>query len=268
MHNTQDNFTPRTRSQVFKGHSWGYWRCVTASGSMVWFCTFGLFIAYFGILLHILHIWYIFAYIANVGCFLHVLHIWYIYCIFCICLYVIEYIAYLVCFCILYIPSMFLHILQIENMHVWFCKVLFPFSFVSQNNLARKQHDCAFVSVLEEYKGRRRPGSIYLHIFYLHAYFTYSAYFFQNGLIGWTLPWSLSARASTICSAYHVHLVQAPIGSSGGQWHHPLQHEGRGCRLWWWVLWLKAWGGGWEPVVVRKLLGNVLVVQDVGLQKQ
>jgi len=69
-------------------------------------------------------------------------------------------------------------------MHVWFCKVLFPFSFVSQNNLARKQHDCAFVSVLEEYKGRRRPGSIYLHILYLHAYFTYSAYFFQNGLIG------------------------------------------------------------------------------------
>jgi hypothetical protein len=102
---------------------------------------------------------------------------------------------------------------------------------------------------------------------YLHAYFTYSAYFFQNGLIGWTLPWSLSTRASTICSAYHVHLVQAPIGSSGGHWPHPLQHEGRGCRLWWWVLWLKAWGGGWEPVVVCKLLGNVLVVQDVGLQK-
>ena len=72
--------------------------------------------------------------------------------------------------------------LRIDN--VWFCKVLFLFSFVSQNDLARKRHDCAFVSVLEEYKGRRRPGSIYLHIFYLYAYFTYSAYFFQNGLIG------------------------------------------------------------------------------------
>jgi hypothetical protein len=72
--------------------------------------------------------------------------------------------------------------LRIDN--VWFCKVLFLFSFVSQNDLARKRHDCAFVSVLEEYKGRRRPGSIYLHIFYLHAYFTYSAYFFQDGLIG------------------------------------------------------------------------------------
>ena len=90
--------------------------------------------------------------------------------------------------------------------------------------------------------------------------------------ISWRLDfWSClplkGQQQSTICSAYHVHLVQAPIGSSGGHRHHPLQHEGRGCRLWWWVLWLKAWGGGWEPVVVRKLLGNVLVVQDVGLQK-
>ena len=30
--------------------------------------------------------------------------------------------------------------------------------------------------------------------------------------------------------------------ASGGHRHHPLQNEGegpRGCRLWWWVLWLK-----------------------------
>jgi hypothetical protein len=45
--------------------------------------------------------------------------------------------------------------LRIDN--VWFCKVLFLFSFVSQNDQKRQQHDCAFVSVLEEYKGRRRP---------------------------------------------------------------------------------------------------------------
>ena len=51
--------------------------------------------------------------------------------------------------------------LRINN--VWFCKVLFHFTFVSQNNQARKQHNCAFVPVLEEYKGRRRPGCIYLY---------------------------------------------------------------------------------------------------------
>ena len=73
--------------------------------------------------------------------------------------------------------------LRIDN--VWFCKVLFLFSFVSQNDQARKLHDCAFVSALEEYKGRRRPGCIYLYSFYQNAYFTYSAFFFlQVGMIG------------------------------------------------------------------------------------
>ena len=43
---------------------------------------------------------------------------------------------------------------------VWFCKVLFLFSFVSAHDQGRKQHDCAFVSVLEEYTGQRRPGCI------------------------------------------------------------------------------------------------------------
>lgn len=73
--------------------------------------------------------------------------------------------------------------LRIDN--VWFCKVLFLFSFVSQNDQKRQQHDCAFVSVLEEYKGRRRPGCMYLHTFYLYAYFTYPAYIcLQVGLKG------------------------------------------------------------------------------------
>ena len=74
---------------------------------------------------------------------------------------------------------------HLRIVNVLFCKVLFIFSFVLQNDLARKQHDCAFVSVLEEYKGRRRLGSEYLHTFCQHAYFTYSAYFgLQDGLRG------------------------------------------------------------------------------------
>lgn len=54
---------------------------------------------------------------------------------------------------------------------VWFCKVLFLFSFESANDQGRKKHDCAFVSVLEEYTGSRRPGFIF-HIFYLFSIFT------------------------------------------------------------------------------------------------
>lgn len=54
---------------------------------------------------------------------------------------------------------------------VWFCKILCLFSFVSANDQGSKQHDCAFVSVLEEYTGSRRPGCIFgiilliMHIF-------------------------------------------------------------------------------------------------------
>ncbi len=87
------------------------------------------------------------------------------------------------------------------------------FFLVSQNDLAREQHDCAFVSVLEEYKGRRRPGSIYLQTIYLYAYFTYSAYFrLQDGLIRWTLRWSMSARAT---SKHYMFCLSHPAWGAG-----------------------------------------------------
>ena len=59
---------------------------------------------------------------------------------------------------------------------VWFCKILFLFSFESASDQGRKQHDCAFVSVLEEYTGSRRPGCIlcifhiFMHIDCISAY--------------------------------------------------------------------------------------------------
>ena len=43
---------------------------------------------------------------------------------------------------------------------VWFCKVLLHFSCVSKDDNGSKLHECAYVSVLEEYKGRRRPGCV------------------------------------------------------------------------------------------------------------
>ena len=63
---------------------------------------------------------------------------------------------------------------------VWFCKILFLFSFVSANDHERKQHDCAFVSVLEEYTGRRRPGCIY-YIFYIYSGLICIFYFCRMG---------------------------------------------------------------------------------------
>ena len=42
---------------------------------------------------------------------------------------------------------------------VWFCKVLLLFSFKSHTDSGIKEHNCAFVSVLWDYEGDRRPGS-------------------------------------------------------------------------------------------------------------
>jgi hypothetical protein len=42
--------------------------------------------------------------------------------------------------------------------NVWFCKTLLLFEVESKTDLGLKRHSCAFVSVLEEYTGSRRPG--------------------------------------------------------------------------------------------------------------
>ncbi len=54
--------------------------------------------------------------------------------------------------------------LRIDN--IWFCKLLRLFSIDTMTDAGMKTHECAYVSVLEEYKGHRRPGYI-LHILYI-----------------------------------------------------------------------------------------------------
>ena len=105
---------------------------------------------------------------------------------------------------------------QLRINNVWFCKVLFLFSFVSQNDEERKQHDCAFVSVLEEHTR--------LHI---SAYFLLICIFYIFCIF-------FASRLESPLNC--IHFVQAPIGSSGGhwgtlplsatdcQWNHPFHH--------------------------------------------
>ncbi len=50
--------------------------------------------------------------------------------------------------------------LRIDN--IWFCKVLLLFSIDKTTDTGIKMHECAYVSVLEEYKGLRRPGHFYI----------------------------------------------------------------------------------------------------------
>ena len=44
--------------------------------------------------------------------------------------------------------------------NVWFCKILLLFQVESKTDVGLKRHSCAFVSVLEEYSGHRRPGEL------------------------------------------------------------------------------------------------------------
>jgi hypothetical protein len=59
--------------------------------------------------------------------------------------------------------------LRIDN--IWFCKLLLLFTVETKIDAGMKKQPCAFVSVLEEYKGHRRPGLYILHIFHIiHLY--------------------------------------------------------------------------------------------------
>ena len=47
---------------------------------------------------------------------------------------------------------------------VWFCRVLLLFKIKAQTDSGLKEFECAYVSVLEQYTGRRVPRMHILHI--------------------------------------------------------------------------------------------------------
>ncbi len=55
---------------------------------------------------------------------------------------------------------------QLRMDNIWFCKLLLLFKINTMTDTGMQQHECAFVSVLEEYKGPRKSGHI-LHILHI-----------------------------------------------------------------------------------------------------
>jgi hypothetical protein len=49
---------------------------------------------------------------------------------------------------------------------MWFCKLLLLFKIHTKTDTGMQYHECAYLSVLEEYKGPRKPGYI-LHILHI-----------------------------------------------------------------------------------------------------
>ena len=44
--------------------------------------------------------------------------------------------------------------------NIWFCKLLLLFKIYTRTDTGMQYHECAYVSVLEEYTGPRKPGHI------------------------------------------------------------------------------------------------------------
>jgi hypothetical protein len=50
--------------------------------------------------------------------------------------------------------------------NIWFCKIFLLFKISKMTDTGMQQHECAYVSVLEEYNGPRKAGHI-VHIMYI-----------------------------------------------------------------------------------------------------
>jgi hypothetical protein len=55
---------------------------------------------------------------------------------------------------------------QFRMDNIWFCKLLLLFKIHTKTDTGMEYHECAYVSVLEEYKGPRKQGHI-LHIMHI-----------------------------------------------------------------------------------------------------
>jgi hypothetical protein len=55
---------------------------------------------------------------------------------------------------------------QLRMDNIWFCKLLLLFKIHTKTGTGMQYHECAYVSVLEEYRGPRKPGHI-LHILHI-----------------------------------------------------------------------------------------------------
>ena len=154
---------------------------------------------------------------------------------------------------------------QLRIDYVWFSKVLFLFSFVSQNDQARKQHHCPLRNIREvDFQIAYSCILMLMCIFYL-SYILLS----PDGSTGLTQRLSMRARA---ISKYNMLCPSCSFypNSRWFQWG-TLEPSATACwerlQILMGIPVTQSLGRGGVPMVVRKLLGNVLVVQDVELKQ-
>jgi hypothetical protein len=153
---------------------------------------------------------------------------------------------------------------QLSMDSVWFCKVLLLFSFESASDQGRQQHDCAFVSVLEEYTGLRRPGCIclastlhHLEDDLLHSNSLARAEWIERADSKMIYERKPSSPVLYVLPITHIlgKLPVVPVGDTG-TFPHSMRGEsaeydgascdsepgkGDGCRWWYVSSWAMSW---------------------------
>ena len=74
---------------------------------------------------------------------------------------------------------------QLRMDNIWFCEFLLLFKIHTKTDTGMQYLDCAYVSVLEEYKGHRKPGHVLhiLHILHILIYLSTSAWLAQCQIV-------------------------------------------------------------------------------------
>ena len=57
---------------------------------------------------------------------------------------------------------------QLRMDNIWFCKLLLLFKIHTRTDTGMQYRECAYVSVLEEYTGPRKPGHILRIMYIMH----------------------------------------------------------------------------------------------------
>jgi hypothetical protein len=138
---------------------------------------------------------------------------------------------------------------QLRMDNIWFCKLLLLFKIHTKTDAVMQYHECAYVSVLEEYKGPRKSGHI-LHILnILHILICLSTSAYErceqaqdlsvipvSSILGY-LPLFPVDRTGTIPFAMSREAADFP-----GAFCDKSANSGDGCRWWYVNSWALGWG--------------------------
>ena len=115
---------------------------------------------------------------------------------------------------------------QLRMDNIWFCKLLLLFKIHTKTDTGMQYLDCAYVSVLEEYKGHRKPGHIQhiLHILHILIYWSTTAWLAQCQS---TIVYEHSEQAQVLYVIPVSHTGSPSSCSSGCYRDNTLRHASR-----------------------------------------